>query len=302
MNILLTGAAGQLGQELLPCLRELGTVVAVDRVPAPGVDHPLVLDLSDAGRLETLLNRQRPGLIVNAAAYTAVDQAEQTPGQAFAVNAEMPGRIARWAARADAAVVHYSTDYVFDGTLDRAYTEDDAPSPLSVYGDSKWAGERAVSSSGCHHLVLRSSWIYAAHGNNFVLKMLELAHNRPQLSVVGDQVGCPTWARNLAGYTLQAIRKQLLRRRPRSGLYHCADADPVSWFEFASRVFRVAAGLGLIDRMPALENIRSKDFPQLATRPAYSVLDSRLAADQLGIRPAPLDASLHACMKELKNE
>ena len=301
MNILLTGAAGQLGQELLPLLTSLGSVRAADRVPAPGATDSATLDLSDAASLDALLEACRPDLVVNAAAYTAVDQAENEPELAHAVNATLPARLANWAAANDAGVVHYSTDYVFDGSLGRDYTEADEPAPLNVYGASKLAGEQAVINSGCRHLVLRSSWIYAAHGKNFVLTMLELARSRPSLSVVADQVGCPTWARNLANYSLAAIRSRLLGPDPVSGLFHCADADAVSWFDFAARVFDIAGEQGLLDQRPDMQPVPSEGFPQLALRPKHSALDSRLAARELGFRQAGLAESLSACLEELNH-
>lgn len=303
MKILLTGVAGQLGQELLPRLAPLGEVLALDRNPgAEHADH-LAFDLRDEGRLETLLNRFEPELIVNAAAYTAVDQAEREREQAFAINASVPGRMARWAERHGSALLHYSTDYVFDGSLERPYVESDEASPLNVYGESKLAGELAIRASGCRRLILRSSWIYSGHGNNFVLKMLDLARTRPRLSVVDDQVGCPTWARNLAEHSVLAIRKGLLgRRAPRSDLYHCADRDPVSWFDFAALVFDTAAGFGILEHKPLMERVKSERFPQVARRPRFSVLDSRAIRKDLGIKPAALEASLAACLRELVPE
>ena len=300
MKILLTGVAGQLGQELLPRLTPLGEVLALDRNPGEGQAKHMAFDLSDEGRLETLLNRFEPELIVNAAAYTAVDQAEREREQAFAINASVPGRMARWAERQGGALLHYSTDYVFDGALDRPYVETDEPSPLNVYGESKLAGELAIRASGCRHLILRSSWIYSGHGNNFVLKMLDLARTRPRLRVVDDQIGCPTWARNLAEHSVLAIRKGLLgRRAPRTDLYHCADRDSASWFDFAALVFDTAADIGILEHKPLMERVKSEGFPQVARRPRFSVLDSRAIHRDLGVRSAPLEASLAACLREL---
>ena len=205
MNVLLTGAAGQLGQELWPRLASLGHIEAVDRLAVSGERKVRAADLSDLNRVEIMLNRSLPDLIVNAAAYTAVDRAEDEPEAAFRINAELPGCLARWAARNGRALVHYSTDYVFDGKGDSPYAVGDPTGPLNVYGESKLAGEWAIQSSGCRHLILRTSWVYSGHGNNFVLTMLRLARERSSLSVVSDQVGCPTWARNLAGVTRQMV-------------------------------------------------------------------------------------------------
>lgn len=300
MKILLTGAAGQLGQELQPRLDALGEVLGLDRSPPDEPSAHTRFDLADLGRLEVLLNRFDPDLIVNAAAYTAVDQAEREAEAAFTINAAVPERLARWAKRNDAALLHYSTDYVFDGALGRAYRETDQPAPLNRYGETKHAGEQLVQDSGCRHLVLRSSWIYSAHGNNFVLKMLELARRLPALRVVGDQTGCPTWARNLAGYSMQALHKGLLgRRNPPSRVYHCADRDALSWFDFAGRVFDTATELGILDRPPPMEKVRTDEYPQLARRPHWSVLDCQAARKDLGVQARGLDESLRACLQEL---
>jgi len=301
LKILLTGAAGQLGQELYPRLSALGEVIAVDRSPGDGPGRPwLQLELADEGRLETLLNRNEPDLVVNAAAYTAVDRAEKEPEQAFQVNANAPGRMARWAARHQRAMLHYSTDYVFDGQLDRPYRESDLPAPLNRYGESKYAGERAIQASGCRHVILRSSWIYSDHGKNFVLTMLDLARRQLPLKVVGDQVGCPTWARNLANYSMQVVRAGLIGHRSLpSSVYHACDADPTSWYDFATLVFRTAVGLGMLEREPQLARITSEEFPQLATRPRWSVLDTAKLRSDLRIAPAGLEASLTACMQEM---
>jgi dTDP-4-dehydrorhamnose reductase len=301
VKILLTGAAGQLGQELLPRLADLGEVVAVD-LSAPGDgDVHIQFDLANEGQTEVLLNRHAPDLVVNAAAYTAVDQAEREPEMAFTVNASIPGRMARWAERSGSAMLHYSTDYVFDGELGRAYRETDTPAPLNAYGESKYAGELAIQASGCRHLILRSSWIYSAHGNNFVLKMLQLAQQQPNLSVVGDQTGCPTWARNLAATSILAIRKGLVgRKRLPVSLLHSADRDQTSWFEFASRVFDTAESLGILRDKPAMREVNSDEFPQIATRPRCSALDSSAMSEVLGIAPAGLDESLRECLQEMR--
>ncbi|NND45737.1 MAG: dTDP-4-dehydrorhamnose reductase [Xanthomonadales bacterium] len=299
MKILLTGAGGQLGNELFPRLTKLGDVVAVDldcrHSNAPGCQS---LDLANAAALEVFLNRLHPDLVVNAGAYTAVDRAEQEPELAFAVNAEAPGRIARWAARSDALVVHYSTDYVFDGASDRPYREDDTPSPLNTYGESKLAGEHAIAAARGRHLVIRTSWVYSRHGSNFVLNMLKLARTRPSLKVVDDQVGCPTWARNLARVSVDLLGKRALTAAGKPGrtLHYC-DADATSWYDFAQRVFATAVDLELLDRAPDMENVSSSEFPQVARRPHNSVLDTG-AARKLGVRPAGLAESLRSCMEE----
>jgi dTDP-4-dehydrorhamnose reductase len=304
MNVVLTGAAGQLGQELWPQLAPLGRIEAFDRVALPGERQVRAADLSDLNRVEIMLNRSLPDLVVNAAAYTAVDRAEDEPEAAFRVNAELPGCLARWAARNDRALVHYSTDYVFDGNGDSPYAEGDQTGPLNVYGESKLAGEWAIQNSGCRHLILRTSWVYSGHGNNFVLTMLRLARERSSLSVVSDQVGCPTWACNLARVTRQMI--DILRADKASdkgtGILHYCDANPVSWFEFARMIFTGAVEAGLLHRVPQMTPVASSDFPQKAERPRYSVLDTSVIQEDFGIEAAGLLPSLQSCLEGIARD
>ncbi len=301
MNILLTGSSGQLGQELLPQLRGLGRVTLVDRSVADGDRSTLKQDLAELNRVEILLNRTRPDVVVNAAAYTAVDRAESESEAAFRLNAELPGCLARWAERNGRFLLHYSTDYVFGGDAERPYGETDPTGPLNVYGESKLAGEWAIAASGCRHLVLRTSWVYSAHGNNFVLTMLRLARERPELSIVSDQTGCPTWARNLA-----AVSRRLLERARSgtgaeavSGLYHYCDGDAVNWYDFARAIFATAQQLGLLERLPVTKPVPSSGFPQVAERPLNSVLDTTVVRETFGIEPAGLRDSLRTCLEEL---
>jgi dTDP-4-dehydrorhamnose reductase len=309
MKILLTGAAGQLGTELLPLLRHMGKVISIDRgKELQAAPDAVALDLAEANQLEGLLDAAMPDLVINAAAYTAVDRAEQEPEQAFTLNAGVPARIASWAARHDRGLIHFSTDYVFDGTSTLPYTEDANPCAVSVYGQSKLEGENAILESGCPHAVIRTSWVYSGHHENFVVKMLELAASRPALSVVDDQVGCPTWARNLAAAAVLLIRKKLHPREPEegpvqsAGLLHYCDADAVSWYGFAELIFKRATALGLIEKPPELKPVASHEFPQVAKRPAYSVLDSSQIAASYGIVPVALDASLSTCLGEMSKK
>jgi dTDP-4-dehydrorhamnose reductase len=302
VKILLTGAAGQLGQELYPLLDRLGTVTAVDLRAAPGAAHSTVeMDLSDLNKAEILLNRTGPAIIVNAAAYTAVDQAENEPRDAFRVNAELPARLAAWAARNNALLFHYSTDYVFDGAAEHPYREDDRPSPINVYGESKLEGEVAVASSWCQHVILRTSWVYSSHGSNFVLSMLRLARERPELNIVSDQVGCPTWARNLARVSEKVLRAILSNETERdyNGLFHYCDAGVVSWYDFAARIFRLARDSGLLEDIPAMNAVASSSYPQVAERPRYSVLDTSAIRELFGVEPAGLNQSLQTCLEEI---
>jgi dTDP-4-dehydrorhamnose reductase len=299
VNILLTGGSGQLGQELPLHLSRLGAVTAVDRVP--GGAGSIELDLSDLNQMEILLRRLRPDVVVNAAAYTAVDQAENEARTAFRVNAELPACLGRWCKLNDCLLLHYSTDYVFDGESGRPYQETDRPSPLGVYGETKLAGEWALGASGCRYLTLRTSWVYSSHGGNFLLSMLRLARQRSELSIVSDQTGCPTWARNLAHASARVLQHATKHSRDDAfqGVFHYCDSDAVSWYDFACLIFEQASELNLLDKIPRLSPIQSAEYPQLARRPQYSVLDTALIRQTFAIQPPALRASVRACLQEL---
>ena len=302
MNILLTGAAGQLGSELLPLLSARGSVAATDRVkPVSASGDWLEQDISDGGKLEALLNRLRPGLIVNTAAYTAVDLAEADPEMAFNVNAELPARLAAWAKRNDSRLIHYSTDYIFDGKASSPYLETDLPNPQNVYGDSKLAGERELETSGCKHAILRTSWVYSSHGKNFVLSMLELARKGVSLKIVDDQHGCPTWARNLALASDAVIETwQTSGTSSCKGVFHYCDDRSLSWYEFAGLIFSLAVEAGLLNKVPDLIPVPSSEFPQPAKRPEWSVLDTSKISKVFNISAASFESSLEAVMNEIK--
>jgi dTDP-4-dehydrorhamnose reductase len=267
MKILLTGCAGQLGRELKRSLACLGEVIACDRSQ---------LDLARADPLRAALRSIAPAVIINAAAYTAVDKAEAEPGLADTINSLAPGILAEEARRLDALLIHYSTDYVFDGSKATAYTEGDAPAPLSAYGRSKLGGERAIAAAGGRHLIFRTSWVYGLHGANFMKTMLRLARERNELRVVGDQVGAPTWTRHLADATSHV----LARKEIPYGLYHLAAAGETSWHGYAEAIFGEALRAGLLENIPVVNRIASADFPLPAARPANSRLDcSRFRRD-----------------------
>jgi dTDP-4-dehydrorhamnose reductase len=260
MKILLAGCAGQLGRELKRSLACLGEVIACDRRQ---------LDLAQADSLRAMVRAMGPTVIVNAAAYTAVDKAEAEPAAADAINALAPGILAEEAKRTGALLIHYSTDYVFDGTKATAYTEDDTPAPLSAYGRSKLAGERAIVAAGARHLIFRTSWVFGLHGANFMKTMLRLGKERDELRVVGDQVGAPTWTRHLA----DVAALTLARKEIPDGLYHLAAAGETSWHGYAEAIFAEAQRSGLMEKSPVVHRIASADYPLPAPRPANSRLD-----------------------------
>ena len=279
MKILLTGRSGQVGWELQQCLAPLGQVVAPERA---------ALDLGRPQDVAAAVRSIRPDLIVNAAAYTAVDPAERDSQACFAVNAESVAVLAQEAARLGALLVHYSTDYVFDGSQRTPYVETDRPAPISVYGHSKLAGEQEIVGSGCRHLILRTGWVYAMRGRNFLLTMLRLARERPQLRVVNDQVGAPTWARDIAWATLTALARPM----PAEGLFHVAASGSTTWFQFAQRIVQLA---GMVT--PVIP-ILTSEYPTAAARPAYSVLDSTRFESATGARIGSWDERLAACFRD----
>lgn len=288
MRILLTGRDGQVGHELARHLDPLGEVHAFDRA---------ALDLADPDALVAACRAVRPALIVNAAAYTAVDKAESDPGPAHAVNAMAPGILADEARRLGAVLVHFSTDYVFDGAKRTPYVETDATAPLNEYGRSKLAGERAIAESGCRHLVLRTGWVYGPRGRNFLLTMLSLAATREEVRVVADQRGAPTTSRFLAEATVRAIRA-IPPAGVDSGLYHLSAAGETTWAGFAQAIFeRAARRPGF--RAPRVIPIASAQYPTPARRPAYSVLSHARFVRAFGFEPSPWESQLDACLARL---
>ena len=268
MRIVLLGKNGQVGWELQRSLAPLGEVIALDRHSQP------TADLQDPQALADTLASLQAEVIVNAAAYTAVDKAETEPDLAFLVNAEAPRILAATAQSLGALLVHYSTDYVFNGSGTQAWQENASTGPLNSYGQSKLAGEQAIQASGCQHLIFRTSWVYAARGQNFAKTMLKLAQNREQLSVVADQWGAPTSAELIADITAHAIRQTLLQTDS-CGLYHLVASGETTWFDFAQRVLSAAEQHGIVLKTPAdcLQAIPSSAYPTPAQRPLNSRLD-----------------------------
>lgn len=283
MNILLLGAHGQVGAALRPLLASLGTLTAWTRAD---------LDLQQPAQIRARVLEVRPQLIINAAAYTAVDRAESEPHIAHAINATAPAVLAAVASQCDALLVHYSTDYVFDGNKTTPYLEEDAAHPLNVYGQTKLEGERAIQSSGCRHLIFRTSWVYSATGHNFLRTILRLAKTQSRLRVVADQQGAPTAAPMIARLTLQAIQA-VQADTQRAGLYHLSAAGQTTWHGFAQAIVQ-AAGFDV-----PVDTITTLDYPTPARRPMYSVLDHQRLRTQLDLRPTSWQLGLEEVMATL---
>ncbi|KAF1007991.1 MAG: dTDP-4-dehydrorhamnose reductase [Luteibacter sp.] len=271
MTILLLGADGQLGWHLRTELASLGPLRAVTR---QGRGDDLACDLSLPGEVTALLQAHRPSLIVNAAAYTAVDAAETDEATATQVNGELPGLLGRLAAGWGGRVIHYSTDYVFDGQSRRPYRESDPVAPLNAYGRSKLAGEQALASSGADHVILRTAWVYSLRGRNFLTTMLRLAGERDHLRVVDDQFGCPTSASFIARATRRVAENEMHGKADASGVYHLVCGNQTTWHGFASAIMEGAARRNLLTAMPRVERVATSVYPTPARRPPYSVLDS----------------------------
>ena len=274
MRILLLGANGQVGTELQRSLAPLADLACGTRngLLASGASC-LVADFDRPDTLESLVRGAEPDVVVNAAAYTAVDRAEDERDHAFRANADAPAALARACAGGRTLLVHYSTDYVFDGQGKRPYLPDDPTAPLGVYGASKLAGEQAIAASGCRHLILRTAWVYAAHGHNFLRTMLRLGAEREELRVVADQAGTPTPAGLIAGTTARILQAGAGGKRSDGGTYHLTADGSTTWHGFAEAIFDGALARGLIAKRPRVVPITTADFPTRATRPAYSVLD-----------------------------
>ena len=279
MTILLLGANGQVGHELRRSLAPLGEVVATTRSgELPDGGRCEIADFDQPETLAALVARVAPALVVNAAAYTAVDKAEDDEAAAFRANAEAPGVLARACASLGIPFVQYSTDYVFDGQGSRPYREDEATAPLGVYGASKLAGEEAVRQAGDDHLILRTAWVYGGRGHNFLRTMLRLGAEREELKVVADQVGTPTPAYLIAEVTASVLGRTI----PARGTLHLTASGGTTWHGFAEAIFQGAATRGLLDRVPRVTPITSAEFPTRARRPAYSRMDVAALEDVLG--------------------
>lgn len=292
MRILLTGAAGQLGRHLAPRLADLGEVISTD---VNGGDFRC--DLSDRRLLERSLNRVQPDVVVNPAAWTAVDRAEDEPEACFRLNRDMPGWLAEWCGEHNGLMVHFSTDYVFSGTLDRGWLEDDIPAAQSVYGQSKLEGEQVIRASSANVLILRTAWLYSHFPGNFLSAILGRAERGESLRVVSDQTGSPTWAGDLAGACVELLkhRDQL---HDRFNLFHVAGRGAFTWHEFAQLAVQRAYQLELLDAAVDVEPIASANWPQKARRPNWSVLNCERYERFIGHKLSSVEQGLDACLQQ----
>jgi len=286
-RILLTGPNGQVGWELQRSLASLGEVIAADRQR---------LDLRNPDQIRKLVREIEPHLIVNAAGYTAVDKAEDEPELAMVINSAAPGVLAEEAKRVGAAIIHYSTDYVFDGSGEQAWREDDETGPLNVYGRSKLAGEQAIRAVGVEHLILRTSWVYGLHGNNFVKTMLRFGAERTALSVVVDQIGAPTSARVLADVTAQILAQArgdvVAMLNERGGTVHLTCGGETSWHGFAEEIFRLARTRGHSLTVQGVTSVTTENYPTRARRPRNSRLDCRRLRERFCLQPPAWEQAL----------
>ncbi|NDJ22618.1 dTDP-4-dehydrorhamnose reductase [Nostoc sp. B(2019)] len=277
MKILLTGVTGQVGWELQRTLITLGEVISVGRSQ---------MDFAQLNTIRRIIRKVQPDLIINPAAYTAVDQAESEPDLVMAINGIAPGAIAEEAKRLGAAMIHYSTDYVFDGSNTTPYTEADKPNPQNIYGMTKLAGEQAIMAVGVPHLILRTSWIYGLRGKNFLLTMQKLAQEREEIRVVNNQIGAPTWSRIIAEATAQILSQARQDvsgfLASKSGIYHLTANGQTSWYGFAKAIFDHNSQQSE-RKLQRLIAITSKEYPTAASRPAYSLLNSQKLSNTFGL-------------------
>lgn len=300
-RILLTGKNGQIGRELERTLAPLGVVTALD------IED---LDLAETDLARRAIRDLRPDILVNAAAYTAVDRAESEPDAAMLLNGTVPGVLAEEALRVNALLVHYSTDYVFDGEKDGVYTEQDHPRPLSVYGQSKLAGERAVQETGCAHLIFRTSWVYGTRGTNFLRTVLGFTSSQEPIPIVDDQIGAPTWCRTVAEATAQVLVQCHAPTEPpgsefltSSGIYHLVSGGSTSWFGFATAILEEAASRGGLGRpdLPSPSGLRpipTRSYPTPARRPNNSTMSCEKIHEDFGISLPNWRSSLRLCLDD----
>jgi len=290
--IFLTGKSGQVGFELARLLSPIGQVVASD-LPT--------LDLADSLAIRDAVRNIKPDIIINPAAYTAVDRAESETDRAHAVNAVAPEILAEEAKKLHIPILHFSTDYVFDGTKSDPYLEEDIPNPATVYGKTKLQGEEAVRHSGAPYVILRLSWVYGLRGKNFLLTMLRLGRKKKELGVVHDQTGSPTWCREIAKASTHVANALLTEENKPSGLFHLSASGTTTWYDFACRIFELCPK-ELMARVPKVNPIASQAYPTPAKRPTYSVLSSRKLTDTFHISLPDWKTQLESAMHNVNVE
>ena len=284
LKVALTGANGQLGYKLAKKLADKVNLLALDKS---------ALDIANNAQVEKTLLAFAPDVIINAAAYTAVDKAEQEPELAKAINETGPENLAKVAAKLDAVLIHVSTDYVFDGHSDKPYVETDATNPQSMYGLTKLSGEQAIVQYCAKHIILRTAWVFAEYGNNFVKTMLRLAQSRPELGVVADQIGGPTYAGDIADAILSIVSQLNPDNEQRFGVYHFSGFPYVSWHQFACHIFEQAVTQKLIDKAPQVNAITTAQYPTPAKRPAFSMLNCDKVQQTFSITPSNWQIALN---------
>lgn len=291
-HILVIGANGQLGTDMVTRL-EPGFKVSKSQLHGE-----LALDLSRPETLREAILKLSPDLIINCAAYTAVDKAESEPLLAQAINGESPQVLAACCKELGIRFIHYSTDYVYDGNFESPITEDATPNPLNEYGRSKLYGDNAIVESGCEYNIFRTSWVYAAHGHNFLRTMLRLGQERDELRIVDDQIGSPTWTGYLANETSRIVKHLLTEKHAyASGIYHLTCGGETSWHGFAEEIFNTAKSLSIISKIPKLLAVPSEEYPTPAQRPRYSVLNSQKAQSELECSPTDWRDALRSCLR-----
>lgn len=291
VKVLVTGASGQVGSELVKLAPAGFEVVGYNSSE---------LDITSAEQVQRAVAEQAPALIINAAAYTAVDKAESDTECAYAVNETGVKNLAQAALDLNIPVFHISTDYVFDGTATVSYKETDPVGPTGVYGASKLAGEQALAHSGAKHIILRTSWVFGAEGNNFVKTMLRLGKERDTLGVVADQHGCPTSAASIANVLWYLVKKYTAAGQLPWGIYHCSNSPATTWHGFACEIFKQAVEFGLLEKAPIINSIKTSDYPTPATRPAWSVMECSSLENLLGSGLAGWQQELLTVLKQLK--
>jgi dTDP-4-dehydrorhamnose reductase len=292
MKILITGSNGQVGFELARTLLPLGDVFALNREQA---------DLTDLEKLRSTIQHIQPNVIVNAAAYTAVDKAESEREIAFLINEKAGAVLAEEAKKLNALLIHYSTDYVFNGTKDTPYNEDDAPNPLNVYGESKLAGEQAIQQSGADYLILRTTWVFASRGQNFVKSILRLAAEREELNIVADQIGAPTSARFIAETTAHILRQTQQERGAKtfkSAIYNLTNSGETSWHGFAEKIVELARSKNIELKNSVINPIPTSAYPTPAKRPLNSRLSTQKLAQHFGLTMPSWETVLELCLAE----